>query len=394
MFMANPISDAPALSRDAVVQAALDVLESVGIEGLSMRVVADRLGVKAASLYWHVRDKEQLLESVAEAIVDRVEVPISRSGWREPVAAACDALTELLAAHRAAAAVVMASLPAVRRSRLVHDLARTLALAGLDEPEGAAVALVVEVAAAAVLGADPAGQPPPGGALTLAIDSGSWRVAVTAGRSGAHEPATPVGGGGAPSVEVRSDGTVVVRNRRGGRGGGVELSPDYVWVVKVHGGTWNSTLDLSGLRIDGVELDSGSGNVSCTLPQPSGIVPITVHSGIVRVAFRRPRSAALRAVVSAGSAKVSVDGRQVRAVTSDVHWDTPGAATSGDRYELNVASGCVRISMDASAADAPAPVPAPAPPPTSAVATGAAGARNDHGVGLVLDGIESRMGRR
>ncbi len=54
--------EASGLSRSAVIQAALDLLDSAGVEGLSMRAVADRLGVKAASLYWHLRDKEQLLE--------------------------------------------------------------------------------------------------------------------------------------------------------------------------------------------------------------------------------------------------------------------------------------------------------------------------------------------
>jgi AcrR family transcriptional regulator len=49
------------LTRDAIVEAALVVLEREGMNGLSMRKVAEELGTGAASLYWHVRDKEELL---------------------------------------------------------------------------------------------------------------------------------------------------------------------------------------------------------------------------------------------------------------------------------------------------------------------------------------------
>jgi TetR/AcrR family tetracycline transcriptional repressor len=388
--MSNQQPEAPGLSREAVIKAALELLDSVGVEGLSMRAVAERLGVRAASLYWHLRDKEQLLDSVAEAILDGVEVPISGAGWRAPVTAACDELAEALASHRAAAGVVIASLPAVQRSRLVRDLARTLAVAGLDQAEGAAVALVVEAAAAALLTPVPTTQPRPGGPMTLAVDSGSWRVMVAAAPPGTLEVATSVGGGGAPSVDIRPEGLVVVRNRRGGNRGGVQLNRDHAWYVKVHGGTWNTTLDLSGLRVSGIELDSGAGNVSCTLPRPLGVVPIRVNSGLVNVSFRRPRDAAVRATVSSGSAKVRLDGKTVRSVTTDVHWETQGASTSEDRYELTVYSGSVRVSMDASApdvADAPAPPEHPEPPATCAGPAVPAG----QGVGLLLDGIEKRL---
>ncbi len=147
-------------------------------------------------------------------------------------------------------------------------------------------------------------------------------------------------------MELREGGVVLVRNRRGGNRGGVELSREHPWAVKVHGGTWNSVLDLTGLRVTGVELDSGAGNVTCTLPAPVGIVPLRVNSGIVGVTLRRPRGAAVHAVVSSGSAKVRLDDRAIRAVTADVQWDTPGALDNPDRYELIVSSGCVRVTLD------------------------------------------------
>jgi AcrR family transcriptional regulator len=376
------------LNREAVIQAALVMLDEVGVDGLSMRALADRLGVKAASLYWHLRDKDQLLELVAESVLDRVSVPISPPSWRSQAGAACDELGQLLREHRAAATVVLTYLTVAQRSRLTRDLARILAAAGLEEPESAAFALVVEAAASAFTTPPPTGRGPGERAMTLAIDSGSWRVLVRAAAPGTADIATSAGGGGAASVEVRPDNLVLVKNRRGGDHGAVELSPDYTWYFKVHGGTWNVSLDLTGLRVSGVELDSGTGNVSCTLPAPVGVVPIRVNSGIVGVTLHRPRDAAVRATVSSGSVKVRLDDKPIRAMASDVNWETPGATRSNDRYELNVYSGCVRVTMDASA---PRGTQAPSPPPASDGGD-VPRWRADQGVSLILDGIEQRLG--
>ena len=146
-------------------------------------------------------------------------------------------------------------------------------------------------------------------------------------------------------------------------------------------------LDLGGLRISGLELDSGGGNVTCTLPAPAGVVPIRVNSGIVGVTFHRPRNAEVHATVCSGSVKVRLDDRPIRSMATDVQWDTPGALRSDDRYDLTVYSGCVRVSMDASAPAAPPPPRAAAPHDTEDAPT----VRADQGVALLLDGIEKRL---
>ena len=46
------------IQREAVVARALDLLDEVGIEGLTMRRLADAMGIKAASLYWHFSNKQ------------------------------------------------------------------------------------------------------------------------------------------------------------------------------------------------------------------------------------------------------------------------------------------------------------------------------------------------
>jgi AcrR family transcriptional regulator len=63
------------LTRELIVDAALALLERDGLQGLSMRRLAQELGTGAASLYWHVGDKEELLGLLLDRIVGDQPVP-------------------------------------------------------------------------------------------------------------------------------------------------------------------------------------------------------------------------------------------------------------------------------------------------------------------------------
>jgi TetR/AcrR family transcriptional regulator, tetracycline repressor protein len=67
---------AKGLTLDALVDAAFDVLDERGLDGLTVRAVAERLDVKAPALYWHVRDKQALLDEMGTRV------------WRDAAAAA------------------------------------------------------------------------------------------------------------------------------------------------------------------------------------------------------------------------------------------------------------------------------------------------------------------
>lgn len=63
----------PGLSRDAVLAAALAIIDESGIDACTMRAVAAELGVEAMSLYWHLPNKEALLDGVVELMLREVE---------------------------------------------------------------------------------------------------------------------------------------------------------------------------------------------------------------------------------------------------------------------------------------------------------------------------------
>jgi AcrR family transcriptional regulator len=73
----------PQLSRDIVVAAALKVVESEGGDALTMRRVADEIGVSASSLYGYVESKEELVQFVLEQIMTEIQFPSGDLDWRE-----------------------------------------------------------------------------------------------------------------------------------------------------------------------------------------------------------------------------------------------------------------------------------------------------------------------
>ena len=72
------------ISRDAIVAAAIGLLDREGLAALSMRRLGEELGVGAASLYWHVGSKDGLLDLVLDEIIGEVEVPdADPARWQE-----------------------------------------------------------------------------------------------------------------------------------------------------------------------------------------------------------------------------------------------------------------------------------------------------------------------
>ena len=64
--MAQPVT------RERVIQTALDLLQSEGVEGLTMRALAAKLGVAVTAIYWHVGNKDALLAELVDRIADDV----------------------------------------------------------------------------------------------------------------------------------------------------------------------------------------------------------------------------------------------------------------------------------------------------------------------------------
>jgi TetR/AcrR family tetracycline transcriptional repressor len=75
------------LSRDVIARAALGLLAGAGLDGLTMRLVATELGVRAPTLYWHVKNKQDLLDAMADLMFDEstadLEGPAAGEPWTD-----------------------------------------------------------------------------------------------------------------------------------------------------------------------------------------------------------------------------------------------------------------------------------------------------------------------
>ncbi|TCW86436.1 TetR family transcriptional regulator [Burkholderia sp. SRS-46] len=91
------------LTRDTVLRAALDLLDEVGIDALSTRRLAERLGVQSPTLYWHFRNKGELLEAMSDAIMfERRQASLPQPGdaWDTWLAANARNFRAALLAYR------------------------------------------------------------------------------------------------------------------------------------------------------------------------------------------------------------------------------------------------------------------------------------------------------
>jgi AcrR family transcriptional regulator len=87
------------LTRDRIVEAALHVMDTEGLDAVSMRRVAREVGVEAMSLYHHVRDKDDLLRSICDRAMAGFDFPREEGAWDERVRAGAHAWRRLLQAH-------------------------------------------------------------------------------------------------------------------------------------------------------------------------------------------------------------------------------------------------------------------------------------------------------
>lgn len=103
------------IDRDMIVRAALRLLDRNGIDGVSTRQVADALGIAGPSLYWHFKDKRQLLDHMAEALLAEAQPspdPLaSEPDWRIWLEKAGRAYRRAATSRRDAAQVLAGARP-------------------------------------------------------------------------------------------------------------------------------------------------------------------------------------------------------------------------------------------------------------------------------------------
>lgn len=122
------------LNRDDVLRAALALLNDVGIDALSTRRLAERLGVQSPTLYWHFKNKAALLDAMSEAIVlqhPQIE-PAPGERWQDWLLANGRGFRRALLAYRDGARLHAGTRPGQLQFASIEARLRMLCAAGFE----------------------------------------------------------------------------------------------------------------------------------------------------------------------------------------------------------------------------------------------------------------------
>lgn len=102
----------PLITRETALRAAIDIVDREGLEALSLQGVARALGVTAPSLYYHFRDKQDLLGLLARELLNEVGgTETAGQGWEERAIGLAVATRRVILAHPNAAPLMLIFFP-------------------------------------------------------------------------------------------------------------------------------------------------------------------------------------------------------------------------------------------------------------------------------------------
>lgn len=87
------------LTRERVLRAAIEMADAEGIDALSMRKLAQALGVEAMSLYNHVANKDEVLDAITDLVVGEIKAPVPGTEWKRAMRERAFSAHAVLMAH-------------------------------------------------------------------------------------------------------------------------------------------------------------------------------------------------------------------------------------------------------------------------------------------------------
>lgn len=122
------------LGRERILGAALVVLNEVGLKDLSMKKIADKLQVKTASLYYHVKDKEELMQLLSDRISRGMVWPEPSMDWEEQIFQWAEQFRRVLLSYRDAVELFTQTIArGVHRLTQIEKLYELLVFAGFSD---------------------------------------------------------------------------------------------------------------------------------------------------------------------------------------------------------------------------------------------------------------------
>jgi TetR/AcrR family tetracycline transcriptional repressor len=137
-----------ALDRQRIVTEAVALLDAEGLDGVTTRKLAARLGVQSPTLYWHVPNKAALVTAIAEAILEQqfpeLVPPDPAERWQDWLIGIAERLRRALLAHPDGARVISASELSLKMAAISELAMSTLVGRGIPLWQARLVVLTVE----------------------------------------------------------------------------------------------------------------------------------------------------------------------------------------------------------------------------------------------------------
>lgn len=89
----------PPLTRERILEVAVELADREGLGALTMRRLGAELGVEAMSLYKHVANKEEILDGIIEAVVAEIELPDGSTHWKDAMRRRATSARRVLSRH-------------------------------------------------------------------------------------------------------------------------------------------------------------------------------------------------------------------------------------------------------------------------------------------------------
>lgn len=90
----------PRLSKNRVLDAAVTIADAGGIGALTIRTLAQELGVKPMTVYHHVANKDEILDGIVEVVFSEIELPVIGGDWRLEMRRRAHSARTVLGRHR------------------------------------------------------------------------------------------------------------------------------------------------------------------------------------------------------------------------------------------------------------------------------------------------------
>jgi TetR/AcrR family tetracycline transcriptional repressor len=132
------------LNIEKIVQAALELLNEVGLQQLTTRRLAEALNIRSSSLYWHVRNKAELLQLLAESICGKLHLPDAGLSWEEQLFSFSMEYRNTLLSIRDSAEILLETPPLTqRRLQLMESMFGIFVNAGLPPKETVMASMLI-----------------------------------------------------------------------------------------------------------------------------------------------------------------------------------------------------------------------------------------------------------